>query len=70
VSFFFCVSLCVANDFFRPWPAFIGCLSRNKQFQNKETVDSFLSIHFLATQGLGASAEQPIWEQLHNIGIA
>jgi len=25
-----CVSLCVANDFFRPWPAFIGCLSIKK----------------------------------------
>jgi len=28
-SFFFCVNLRIANDFFRPWPAFIGCLSIN-----------------------------------------
>ena len=24
IAFFFCVSICVANDFFRPWPAFRG----------------------------------------------
>jgi len=37
VSFFFCVSLCVANDLFRPKPAFIGCLSINTQEKvNKE----------------------------------
>jgi len=29
VSFFFCVCLCVANDLFGPWPAFIGCLLIN-----------------------------------------
>ena len=28
-SFFFCVNLRIDNDFFRPWPAFIGCLSIN-----------------------------------------
>jgi len=28
-SFLFCVNLRIANDFFRPWPAFIGFLSIN-----------------------------------------
>jgi len=36
-SFFFCVNLRIANDFFRPWPAFIGCLSINSiQFNSLE----------------------------------
>jgi len=36
VSFFF-LCFCVANELFRPWPAFIGCLSINSiQFKANE----------------------------------
>ena len=33
VSFFFIVGLCVANDLFRPWPTFIGCLLINNNLK-------------------------------------
>ena len=44
-SFFFCVILCVANELFRPWPAFIGCLSINSiQFISISVVVASINI--------------------------
>ena len=55
-SFFFWVNLRIANDFFRPWPAFIGCLSINSI--------QYLRMFFQAPRANDGVPGEKFWREL------